>query len=207
MRYGDPLLKLSERGYHCVGIDVSEEMISIAREKVKGNVPVFLVQDMRSLDLDDGFDMTICMFGGFGYLDTDRDLSRFFSGLSRILKPEGLFLFEFWNIGGLEDSPYRTWMKVDMGEGAYLNLSESRYFHDRSVLEISIHHFLIRDRALGENFVEEHSMRIYSLQEIQGLLAFHGFRLLEAFDRKNLDSFVQPSKETFRIFAVSKLWG
>lgn len=178
-----------------MGIDISEEMIFIAR------VPVFLVQDMRSLDLDDGFDMAICMFGGFGYLDTDRDLSRFFSGLSRILKPEGLFLFEFWNIGGLKDSPYRTWRKVDIEEGAYLNLSESRYFHDRSVLEISIHHILIRDRALRENFVG-----VYSLQEIQRLLAFHGFSLLEAFDKKKLDSFVQPSKETFRIFAFSKLW-
>lgn len=187
-------------------------MIAIARKKTSENDslatgPVFLVQDMRSLSPDGGFDAAICMFGGFGYLDTDEDLSRFFSGLLNVLVPGGLFLFEFWNIGGLKHTPYRTSRKVEMGEGAYYNLSESRYLPDRGILEISMQYLLTRESAVVEDFMEEHSMRIYSLSEIRRLLSVHGFSLLEAFDEKHLDRLIPPSKEAFRIFAVAQAGG
>jgi len=206
---GTHCLELVRRGHACCGVDISPEMIAIAKKKAANDDslvkdPVFLVQDMRSLSLDGGFDAAICMFGGFGYLDTDEDLSRFFSGLSSILLPGGLFLFEFWNIGGLKDTPYRTWRRVEIEEGTYHNLSESRYLPDRGILEISMQHLLTRESAVAEDFTEDHSMRIYSLSEIRRLLSLHGFRLLEAFDERHLDSFTPPSKETFRIFAVAK---
>ncbi len=100
---GTHCLELAGRGHHTVGVDISPEMIEEARRKasslsMKKN-PQFIVQDMREIGVGRKFDVAICMFGGFGYLDSDNDLSRFFSGLSKHLKPGGLFLFEFWNIG------------------------------------------------------------------------------------------------------------
>ena len=205
---GTHCLKLAERGHSCVGIDSSPEMISIAKKKnmagSSATTPVFLVQDMRNLQVEGEFDAAICMFGGFGYLNTDEDLSRFFSGLSARLKPSGLFLFEFWNTGGLKESPYKTWRKVKIERGTYYNLSESRYHADQRILKISMEHIFIQGGFVADDFIEEHSVTIYSLPEIRRLLSTHGFRLLEAFDERHLESLTHPSEETFRIFAVTR---
>jgi SAM-dependent methyltransferase len=206
---GTHCLELAGRGHRCVGIDISPEMISIANGKAEANPtatnPVFLLQDMRSLQVKGKYDAAICMFGGFGYLNTNEDLSRFLSGLSVALRPGGLFLFEFWNIGGLKETPYRTWRKVEMEGGTYYNLSESNYLPDRGILEISIEHIFTQDEAVADSFIEEHSMRIYSLPEIRGVLSNNGYSLLEAFDESHLESSKPPSRDTFRIFAVARL--
>ncbi len=205
---GTHSLELARRGHKATGIDISPEMIEEARRKGRvvehGKNAGFLVQDMRSLDVDGRFDAAICMFGGFGYLNTDQDLTGFFSGLRRHLKPRGLFLFEFWNIGGLKDSPYRTWRKVEIEDGVYYNLSESNYDHERGILEISMEHLVHRDGSVIDDFTEKHDMRIYSLQEIMRLLSADGFELLEALDEGDLESMAPSSKETFRIFAVAR---
>jgi len=104
---------LVERGFEVVGVDSSAMMVEQARRKAgnRGLEIEFIVQDMRELQLSKRFDCAICMFGGFGYLLSNKDLRRLFNGLRKVLKPDALFLFEFWNVDGLKSSPYRSWEK------------------------------------------------------------------------------------------------
>ena len=207
---GTHCLELAGRGHEVVGVDMSPEMIEEARRKASSSPiskkPAFVVQDMRKLRLRRKFDAAICMFGGFGYLDNDRDLARFLKGLSRHLNPGGLFLFEFWNIGGLKDSPYRTWRKVPFDQGAIYLLSESNFDHQRGILRIFMEFIVEQGGSIIDDFVENHEIRIYSLSEMRRLLLANGYQLLEVFDERGLESFSLPSKDAFRIFAVAR-WG
>ena len=205
---GTHCIELSQRGHSCVGIDVSPEMIQEATSKTV-DLPDekrsrFLVQDMRSLDLEGKFDIAICMFGGFGYLDSDEDLKRFFQGLRKYLKLGGLFLFEFWNVGGLKGSPYKTWGKAPLDDGAFYVLSESRYDFDQSVLNISMEYLIHREGGMVDVFTEDHRMRIYSLSEIRRLLSANDIELLELYDGRRMESLAPPSKDTFRIFTAAR---
>jgi len=205
---GTHCLELAGRGHEVLGIDISPEMIEQARRKASPssvkNKPAFVVQDMRKLRLGRKFDVAICMFGGFGYLDSDRDLAQFFKGLSRHLNPGGLFLFEFWNIGGLKDSPYRTWRKVPYNQGALYLVSESNFDHQRGILKIFMEFIVELDGTIIDKFVENHEIRIYSLSEMRRLLSANGYQLVEAFDERGLESFSLPPRDAFRIFAVAR---
>ena len=101
---GSHSIILSKRGYDVTGIDLSRVMIEKAREKAeKEKIRVeYYVQDMRNIKLKRKFDCAICMFGGFGYINTYDDLVRLLSGVKNHLNRDGLFIFEFWNIGGLK---------------------------------------------------------------------------------------------------------
>jgi SAM-dependent methyltransferase len=205
---GTHCLELAGRGHGVVGVDISPEMIEEARRKASSSSlakkPAFVVQDMRKLHLGRKFDVAICMFGGYGYLDTDQDLARFFTRLSRHLNPGGLFLFEFWNIGGLKDSPYRTWRKAPFDRGAIYLVSESNFDHQRGILRISMEFIVEQGGSIIDDFIENHEIRIYSLSEMRRLLSANGYQLLEAFDERGLESFSLPSKDAFRIFAVAR---
>jgi SAM-dependent methyltransferase len=101
---------LSKRGYQITGIDISKRMVKEARRKAKEEKAEvgFFGQDMRKIELNRKFDCAICMFGGFGCILTNRDLAKVFSSLKQHLKEHGLFIFEFWSVGGVRPSPYQT---------------------------------------------------------------------------------------------------
>lgn len=92
---------LAEKGYDVVGVDFSESMIALAKDrqnqkKSYSQCPVFQQGDIRSLNLNRQFDVIVSLFHVFSYLTANEDLTRGFQTVSRHLKPGGLFLFDFW---------------------------------------------------------------------------------------------------------------
>jgi SAM-dependent methyltransferase len=83
---------LVKRGYNVVGVDLNEEMLNIARRKVK-NV-AFVKGDMRRLKLDRTFDTVICMFNSIAYNQTLSELRKTLSGFREHLKPRGIVVFD-----------------------------------------------------------------------------------------------------------------
>ena len=205
---GSHALILSKRGYSVTGIDVSKVMIEKAnmkaeREKVEVE---FFVQDMRNMNLDREFDCAICMFGGFGYILTSEGLASLFSGLRRHLIKDGLFVFEFWNVGGLKPTPYKSWTKIQNETLTLYRLSESNSDHQTDILDIDMHFIVIRNDRLAEEFTETHRIRCYTLPEMQQHLNKNGYELLSAYDwdSKEIVEPTVPKKETFRILAISR---
>ena len=66
---------LASRGYQVTGIDISEDMLFVAREKARksGLKISYVCQDMAELTLHRPVDAVLCMCDGFNYiLDKDR---------------------------------------------------------------------------------------------------------------------------------------
>ncbi len=65
---GNYTFVFAKRGYRATGIDISDEMLRIAREKAaKKTNPQFLKMDMRKVGLQAKYDVAVVLFGGFGY--------------------------------------------------------------------------------------------------------------------------------------------
>src|SRR5262245_11273807 len=87
---------LAGRGVGAVGLDLSREMIVLAREKAGADgVDVeWLVGDMREFTLGGPVDMAICTLDGIDCLLTDDEIVRHFRAVGANLVPGGLYMIE-----------------------------------------------------------------------------------------------------------------
>jgi len=86
---------LAARGYQVTGVDVSEDVLRIARRKV-GRRARFIRGDMRNLDavVDGKYDAAICLFSAISYNLTTLELRRTMQGLYGHLKNKGVLVFD-----------------------------------------------------------------------------------------------------------------
>ena len=94
---GNITLKLLENGYEIVGIDYSDEMLEIAREKTLeyDSKVFFLSQDITELDLDIyEIDCVIAVNDTFNYILENNELKDIFKYIYDRLKKGGAFVFD-----------------------------------------------------------------------------------------------------------------
>ena len=86
---------LIEKGYNVTGVDISLKYIEKARSKTPMSGK-FIVEDMRTGELDEKFDVVLNWYGSFGYFDEETNfkvLSRF----SDFLNDGGLLILDLRN--------------------------------------------------------------------------------------------------------------
>lgn len=78
--------------YTYTGVDMSAEMLNIARKRLPH--VLFIESDMRQLEIDDTFDAVLMTGRTISYLISNKDVLDTLKGISKILKPNGLFMFD-----------------------------------------------------------------------------------------------------------------
>ena len=95
---GSMTLELARRGYDMTGVDISSEMLDIARERAEAeglsDRMLWLCQDMREFELYGTVDVTVCCLDGVNHLTAPRDLAKCLSLVHNYLIPDGLFIFD-----------------------------------------------------------------------------------------------------------------
>lgn len=80
--------------YRCTGLDLSDAMLTIARER---NPRVDFHQgDMTSFDLAAEYDAVICMFSAIGHARSTEELDSTLVAFARHLSPGGVCILEPW---------------------------------------------------------------------------------------------------------------
>jgi len=83
---GDMCLLLARRGFAVTGVDLSGEMLAIARRKTAGWQPAYQVADAEQLPFPDAsFDAVTCAFGVRNFVHLEQGLGE----MLRVLKPGG----------------------------------------------------------------------------------------------------------------------
>ena len=82
---------LEENGYTVTGLDLSGDMLAIARDRVKGDL---VQQDMRHIKLGKTFDAVVCLGSGFTYMQRDGDVENALSSFRRHLNDGGVLIFD-----------------------------------------------------------------------------------------------------------------
>ena len=84
---------LSERGYDMIGIDGSDSMLNVAKEKSSDSI-LYLNQQMTEFELYGTVDVILSMLDCVNYLTEDGEVERFFSLAHNYLNHGGLFIFD-----------------------------------------------------------------------------------------------------------------
>lgn len=192
-------IELSKRGYNVKGIDLSESMLELAREKAnaEGLNIEFLQYDARNLPFDSEFDVAIMLCeGGFPLMETDEMNFDILKGVTRSLKEKGKFIFTTLNglfplYHSVEEFCAST---TDEGNATYRsNTFDLMTFRDHNITEL--------EDDSGEKLILECNERYYVPSEITWLLKSLGYNKIDIYGAK-LGAFSRNDKLTTEDFEM-----
>jgi SAM-dependent methyltransferase len=89
-------ITLNNFGMNVLGVDLSEQSIAHAKQFENDKLH-FRVQDMREPFEEEAFDCVFNLFTSFGYFEEEVENQRVLNGISRMMKDDGLFVFDYLN--------------------------------------------------------------------------------------------------------------
>ena len=93
---GSVALILARMGYRVIGVDMSEEMLTVAQQRAFEQVgyPMFVRQKLQELFLPKGVDMAVCALDGLDYILNPEDCKKAIQRVWKALNPGGIFIFD-----------------------------------------------------------------------------------------------------------------
>jgi ubiquinone/menaquinone biosynthesis C-methylase UbiE len=165
---------LTARGYQVTGIDISEDVLRIARKKVRHGA-TFIRGDMRNLDavVDGEYDAVICLFSAISYNVTISDLTKTIRGFYNHVREGGIVVFDTHFTKKSFMDGYRDESVFDDGKviGARISVSKQ----EGNVGQISFT-YLIKD---GHKVIvlrnDVHRLGLFDPQDILRIMQETGF--------------------------------
>ncbi|MFZ5647929.1 MAG: class I SAM-dependent DNA methyltransferase [Bacillota bacterium] len=196
---GNTLIPFAMKGYRAAGVDISPEMISVARNKASDLALKidYHVGDMTGFLLENPVELATCFHDGLNYiLEPDR-LRKVFENTYNNLCPGGMFIFDLnalkW-IGEVDRRPE----VVDEEEITIIYKTD----HDTggALWTVNITCF-IKEGDTYRKFSETHRERGYGTREVEKMLEEAGFMFLAVYDAFTFDP---PHKNSRRHFYVAR---
>ncbi len=129
---------LAEKGIDLVAIDNDQEMIRLAKDKLKENDKLKIIYtDIEDLK-EDNFDLTLAMFNVVTYISETSQLNSFIKAVYQRLNSGGIFVFDCWNgIAAIKDPPQTKKTEVlDNGEKIEFTLTPTTdFFNQKTTLK------------------------------------------------------------------------
>ncbi|MCM1118410.1 MAG: class I SAM-dependent methyltransferase [bacterium] len=195
---------LYRRGYDMIGVDNSPRMLEIAMEKraESGSEILYLLQDMRELELYSTVGTVISVCDSLNYLLEEEEMLAVFRLVNNYLYPGGLFLFDF-------NTVYKYGQII--GDATIAENREDcsfiweNYYHE--VEEINEYDLTVFVREEGERFrrfAENHFQRGYRPETMRRLVEQAGMKLLRMLDA---DTMGEVTAQSERIYMLAREQG
>jgi len=95
---GRHALQLAQSGYKVYGMDLSRQLLQVAKfRKTEDQNAYFVQADMRYLPTYQAFDLLLNLFTSFGYFESDVENISVFHQFFHALKKGGNFVFDYFN--------------------------------------------------------------------------------------------------------------
>ena len=203
---------LAKAGYDMIGVDLSEEMLDIARyehPECEQDI-LYLNQDMREFELFGTVAAVISVCDSINYLTSEEDLLKVFRLVNNYLDPGGYFIF---------DMKTEYHYEVLMGNRTIVDNREEcsliwENFYDKenqlNQYDITIYskaEFEEEDEEeedmppLFERLEESHVQRAYSVEKIKELLRLAGLEFVAVYGECTKDV---PKPEDGRVYFVAR---
>ena len=119
---GSMSVRFAQRGLRVTGVDLSADMLELARQKalMYGVQAMFVCQDICALTLPRPVDALVCACDGVNYLLDDDRLKTFFTRAREALRPGGALAFDISSPSKLRDTLGNNFFGEDRGDVAYL---------------------------------------------------------------------------------------
>lgn len=168
---------LDALGYDVIGVDISPEMLSVAREKSPADI-LYLCQSLDELDLFGTIDAAVCCLDSINHIIDEDELQQAFDRVSLFLEPDGVFIFDvnsvYKHTNLLADNCFVY--ELDDVFCVWQNSTDDELFTDICL------DFFIPDGVVYHRQSEQFTERAYPTEMLKQMLSKSGLKTLAVYD-------------------------
>jgi SAM-dependent methyltransferase len=189
---------LAQRGYDMIGVDNSEDMLSLARMKPQGEDVLWLCQEGGELDLYGDIDCAVCTLDSVNHILDFDELVRVFKRVSLFMNRGGRFVFDV-------NTVYKH--REILGDNCFVWEDDgvfcawqNEYDEGTNTVNMQLDFFIEHPDGYDREtqYVTE---RAYTRGQILEALRVSGFELVAEYDDMTFNA---PDEESERVFYVAK---
>ena len=191
---GSLTMEFAARGLRVTGVDLSGEMLDVAREKAmrRGANVRFACMDMAKLTLPHPVDAIVCGCDGVNYLTSEKRVRAVLAAAYASLKPGGALAFDISSPYKLKEVLGDAFFGEERDEAAYLWQNTL----DGDVVTMDLTFFIRRADGLYERVTETHRQMAHEPENLARLLNETGFKNVKIYGDRTFDP---PKPEEMRL--------
>ncbi|MCX6570924.1 MAG: methyltransferase domain-containing protein [Candidatus Aminicenantes bacterium] len=193
---GNHSIPLAQRGYQVTGVDLSSEMLCVARKKSSevGASVNWIEGDVRNVQVGGPFDAGLFMYAVFGYLLLNEDVMAALSNARCHIRSGGLLTFDIWyGPAVLTIKPSDRVKIVPVTDGKVIRIVTSRLDTRHHSCQVHYHLWQLTGDHVEAESEELHTVRYFFPLELELMLSQSGFALVSLTAFPSLD---RPADET-----------
>lgn len=190
----------AQKGIEVIGVDMSEEMLAVAKENsIKKSTDIlFLCQKAEELDLYGTVDGAICCMDSLNHITSLRNLKKAIKNVALFLEKDGLFIFDL-------NSEYKHRHILSnntfvIEEDDVYCVWQNDFDESKLITDISLDFFVAQDDCYKRSN-EEFSERVYKKEQIEEILSSASMELIAEYDDMTENP---PNDKSERIIYVAK---
>ena len=170
---------LARKGYPVLGIDMSEEMLTVAAMKTQDidPMPRFSCQLLQELKLPRAVDMAVCALDSLDYILNPDDCKEAIRRAWRALNPGGIFIFDVNTPEKLRAMDGQVFLDED--DDVYC-VWRGEFDEETNICSYGMDLFQ-REGEVWHHSFEEHCEYAYSQEQLTGYLRDAGFTHIEVY--------------------------
>ena len=170
---------LARRGYPVLGVDMSEEMLTVAAMKTMeiDPMPRFSCQLLQELRLPRAVDMAVCALDRLDYILNPEDCKEAIRRADKALNPGGIFIFDVNTPEKLRAMDGQIFLDED--NDVYC-VWRGEFDEDTNICSYGMDLFQ-REGEVWHRSFEEHCEYAYSREQLTGFLKEAGFTHIEVY--------------------------
>lgn len=195
--------ELNKLGYHIKGIDLSQNMVEIAKEKYH-NIPnlEFEVGDARYYSVQNRYDAVISLFHVMSYQNENVHVKQMMKTAYDALEEGGLFIFDAWyGPGVLTDRPAIRKKEVEDKDNRIVRFAQPTMDPNKNLVDVNYDVYVFnKSNGSVSEIRETHKMRYFFMPEIEFFLCNAGFKLLACLDCNNMQ---EPDFQSWTTYFIA----
>ena len=190
---------LARRGLQVVGVDMSEEMLTVASQKAcEGEqMPCFICQSLQQLRLPRAVDLAVCALDSLDYITDPEDCREAIRRVYKYLNPGGIFIFDVNTPEKLRAMDGQVFLDED--DDVYC-VWRGEFDEETNICSYGMDLFQ-RKGNLWERSFEEHCEYAYSAEQLVGDLKAAGFTHIRVYGDRRMEA---PRDEEQRIYIKAR---
>ena len=196
---GSMSIPFMKKGYRIIGVDLSEEMLEIASNRLfeAGNNLSLLKAKMQEFELPEKAEACICCLDSINHLNNIDDVLATFKNVYDSLNNGGLFVFDVNTVYKHNEILADNTFVFD--EDDYYLVWDNEAVDDRTV-RILLDMFILNGESYNR-FSEEFEETAYSVEELSSLLNKVGFVDIKVYNELSYD---EPKNDSERLYFICK---
>ena len=173
---------LDEKGYDMIGVDLSEEMLVIAKEKaIEENRDIlYLNQDMREFELYGTVGAVVSVCDSLNYILEEEELLQVFRLVNNYLDPDGIFLFDLNTRYKYEELMGDNTIAENRESCSFI--WENYYDKEKCINQYNLTIYIEGEDGRYDRWEETHFERFYETEKVIELLEKAGMEFLYVTD-------------------------